>query len=105
MAAVGLSVVKCAWTLPMGGAKAGKKRKKDKHLPSSQTVESENKRLMTNNIGAKFTSPNQTMSQPQAGQFNPYVSPGTFSYSASILDNGQAILRCRSPIPNHLEPP
>ena len=34
----------------MGGAKAGKKRKEDKNSPSSQTVESENRRLMANYI-------------------------------------------------------
>ena len=84
----------------MGGAKAGKKRKKDKNSPSSQTVESENKRLMANYSGANFTSPIQTMSQPQAGQFNPHISPGTFSYSANMINNGQSM----HPMPSMSQP-
>ena len=44
---------------------------------------------MANYSGANFTSQIQTMSQPPAGQFNPHISPGTFSYSANMINNGQ----------------
>ena len=77
-------MLKCGSENQMG-QKSGRKRKKDKNSPSSQS-DRENKRTMANWNGMP-TSPTQGMTQTQTG-YSPNLMPATFTYTPNMYTNG-----------------
>ena len=75
--------------------KSGKKRKKDKNSPGSQSVQ-ENKRTMSFNCVC--TPPVQGMSQPQASGFNSHIMPATFTYNSSMFGPGPPNVSMSQPV-------
>lgn len=68
----------------------GRKRKKDKASPNSNSDIQENKRTMAS-LGSYTSSP-PGLTQTQASQYNSHIMPPTFNYTPNMCNNGASVM-------------